>query len=51
LHTIFVNTDKTADFQITRGIPNILANQGNRDGLVGFMFEKSFPIEEIEAGL
>ena len=50
LHTVFVNADRAADFQMTRGILNILANEGNRDDLVAFMFERNLPVEEIEAG-
>lgn len=49
LHTIFVNEDKTADFQMTTGILQILNNGGNQDDLVAFMFDKNLPIDEIEA--
>ena len=49
LHTLFVNIDRTADFQMTKGILNILEDQGNRDDLIAFMFDKNLPIDEIEA--
>lgn len=49
LHTLFVNIDRTADFQMTKGILNILENQGNKDDLIAFMFDKNLPIDEIEA--
>lgn len=50
LHTIFVNADRTADFQMTRGILRILENEGNRDDLIAFMFDKNLPADEIEIG-
>ena len=49
LHTIFISADRTADFQMTKGILQILENEGNRDDLVAFMFDKNLPIDEIEA--
>lgn len=49
LHTIYVSAEKTADFQMTRGIRSILENEGNRDDLIGFMFDRNLPIDEIEA--
>lgn len=50
LHTIYVSAERTADFQMTRGIRNILENQGNKDDLIAFMFDKNLPVDEIEAG-
>jgi hypothetical protein len=38
LHTIFVDQAKTADFQMTRGIINILENNGNKDDLIAIYF-------------
>lgn len=49
LHTLLVNSDKTADFQMTKGLVSILENQGNRDDLIAFMFDKHLPVDEIEA--
>lgn len=49
LHTIFVNQDRTADFQMTTGILQILNNNGNQDDLIAFMFDKNLPVDEIEA--
>lgn len=49
LHTVFVNADRTADFQMTKGILQILGNEGNQDDLIAFMFDKNLPIDEIEA--
>jgi hypothetical protein len=50
LHTIFVRAEQTADFQMTRGILNILGNEGNRDDLIAFMLDKNLPVDEIEIG-
>lgn len=49
LHTIYVNAERTGDFQMTRGIRNILANEGNKDDLIAFMFDRNLPVDEIEA--
>ena len=49
LHTIYVTAERTADFQTTRGIRNILDNEGNKDDLLAFMFDKNLPLDEIEA--
>lgn len=47
LHTIFVDKDQTADFQTTSGILNIIANKGNRDDIMAFLYEKNLPLDEI----
>lgn len=49
LHTIFVTAERTADFQMTRGIRNILANEGNKDDLIALMLDRNLPVDEIEA--
>ena len=48
-HVIFVEKERTADFQTTTGIRNILENAGNKDDLLAFMQERMLPVEEIEA--
>jgi hypothetical protein len=48
-HTIFVEKSRTADFQMTRGILQILQNDGNADDLVAFMSDKNLPVDEIGA--
>lgn len=48
LHTIYVSAEKTADFQMTRGIRNILDNEGNKDDLIAFMLDRNLPVDEIE---
>jgi hypothetical protein len=48
LHTIYVSAERTGDFQTTRGIRNILANEGNKDDLMAFMVDRNLPVDEIE---
>jgi hypothetical protein len=50
LHAIYVSAERTADFQMTRGIRNILENEGNRDDLIAFILDRNLPVDEIEAG-
>ncbi len=48
-HTIFVEKGRTADYQMTRGLREIIERDGNADDLVAFMQDKNLPVEEIEA--
>lgn len=50
LHTVLIEAERTADFQTTKGIYEILKNNGNRDDLIAFMFDRNLPIDEIGAG-
>lgn len=50
LHVIFVEAERTADFQTTRGIHSILANDGNRDDLIALMVDRHLPLDDIQAG-
>lgn len=45
--TIFVDENRTADFQITKGINEILARDGNVDDISAFLLEKHIPLDEI----
>lgn len=49
LHTIFVERHRTADFQMTFGLRQILQNHGNEEDLIAFMKDKNLPIDDIEA--
>jgi len=49
LHTVFVEKERTADYQMTTGLKQILANDGNADDLVSFMQSRNLPLDEIEA--
>jgi hypothetical protein len=48
-HTIFIDAKRTGDFQLTRGLREIIAHDGNADDLVAFMQDKMLPVDEIEA--
>lgn len=48
-HSIFVDKSKTADFQTTRGILDILQRDGNEDDLVAFIWERNLPLDDIGA--
>ncbi len=47
-HTIYVEAHRTADFQMTKGLLDILAQEGNEDDLVAFMQDKMLPVDDIE---
>ncbi len=49
LHVIFVEAERTADFQMTTGVVEILKNQGNKDDLIAFMSDKMLPVDDIQA--
>jgi len=49
LHTIFVEKERTADYQTTTGLKQILANNGNAEDLVSFMQNRNLPLDDIEA--
>lgn len=49
LHTIFVEKEKTGDFQMTKGILQILGNNGNGDDLIAFMLDRNLLIDDIQA--
>lgn len=49
MHTIFVDKSRTADFQMTRGLLQIIENEGNAEDVVAFLQDKNLPVDEIEA--
>ncbi len=48
-HTIFTDKSRTADFQTTRGITDILNREGNKDDIIAFIMERNLPVDEIGA--
>ena len=50
LHTIFVEKERTADFQTTSGVLRLIENKANRDDILAFFQERMLPVDEIEAG-
>ena len=49
LHTIFIDESRTAGYQTTRGILEIIERDGNSDDLIAFMSDRNLPIDDIEA--
>lgn len=49
LHVIFVDKLRTADFQMTTSLCQILENDGNEDDLTASMLDKRLPVDEIGA--
>jgi len=49
LHSIFIEAERTADYQTTKGILNIIENNGNKDDIVAFMQDHLLPVEDIQA--
>lgn len=49
LHTVFVAAAHTADYQMTRGLRDILDKNGNEDDLVAFILDRFLPVDEIGA--
>jgi hypothetical protein len=49
LHTTFVESHRTADYQTTSGLLKIVENNGNLDDLSAFLLERYLPINDIEA--
>lgn len=50
-NTIFVEAEHTADFQVTKGIRDILENKGNQDDLVAFLADCYYSGDEDELGV
>jgi hypothetical protein len=48
-HTIFIAKERTADYQTSRGLREILERSGNEDDIIAFMQDKNLPVDDIEA--
>ncbi|WP_253308637.1 MULTISPECIES: type II restriction-modification system restriction endonuclease [unclassified Rickettsia] len=48
-YTIFIDKERTSDYQTTKGISEILERDGNVDDLIAFIQDRNLPIDEIEA--
>lgn len=47
-HVIYVEAACTGDFQMTSGLRQILANEGNAEDIVAFLQDKNLPVDDIE---
>ncbi len=48
-HTIFVEKERTGDYQMTRGLREIIERDGNAEDLIAFMPDTNLLIDDIEA--
>ena len=48
LHTTFVESAHTADYQTTTGLLKILDNNGNEDDLFAFLMERNLPVDDVQ---
>ena len=48
-HAIFVEQERTADFQTTSGLAALVKNHANRDDVLAFFEERMLPLDEISA--
>jgi len=48
-HTIFVQKERTADYQTTSGLLRLIQNKANRDDILAFFQERMLPVDEVEA--
>lgn len=46
-HGIFIYNDRTADYQTTKGILEILGRGGNKDDLIAFLHERMLPLDDV----
>jgi hypothetical protein len=49
LHAIFVEDNRTGDYQMTTGLRKIIDNKGNKDDIIAFFQDKDLPVDDIEA--
>lgn len=50
-HVVLVDSSRTADYQMTRGILELLKNEANLDDLIAFFHDKNLPVDDIQAQL
>lgn len=48
-HTIFIQKERTGDYQMTRGLREIIEREGNAEDLMAFMLDRNLRIDDIEA--
>lgn len=50
LRTVFIEADRTADFQTISSILRLLANDANRDDILALFEERMLPLDDVTAG-
>ena len=48
-NTIFVEKERTGDYQMTRGLREIIERDGNKEDLIAFIQDRNLPVDDIEA--
>ena len=48
LHAVFIESRRTGDYQMTRGLLDILSREANADDLAAFLEDKMLPVDSIE---
>jgi hypothetical protein len=48
-YTLFLTPSRTADFQTTKAIIDILDNEGNKDDVMAYLFDSRLLFDEVEA--
>jgi hypothetical protein len=47
VNCVFIDKSRTADYQTTRGLLEILARNANRDDVIAFLEDRMLPVDEI----
>jgi len=47
-HTVYVQQERTADFQTTSGLLRLMENKANRDDILAYFQERMLPVDEVE---
>ncbi|NES05546.1 MAG: restriction endonuclease [Okeania sp. SIO2F4] len=46
-NAVFVDKERTGDYQTTRGLIEIISRNGNQDDVIGFLEDRNLPLDEI----
>jgi len=49
LHTVFVDKERTGDYQLTQAVLSILDRDGNKDDVVSLFLDRNLPLDDIGA--
>ena len=49
LHAVYIDASRTADYQTTRGVREILERDGNADDLAAFLRDRNLPLDDVAA--
>lgn len=49
LSTTFIESQRTADYQTTTGLYQLLNNSGNLDDIIAFLTDRFLPVDEVQA--